>query len=96
MAQKKRKKAFKEMKFRPNIADNDLNTKIKQIQKFLNKELQVRITVQMRGREITHKDIAYNLLKKIEVAVKGIGRMDKNRREQGRTIQTMISPFKRK
>lgn len=94
--EKKRKKTFKELRLRPNIADHDLNTKIKQIRKFLEKTLQVRLTVQMRGREITHKDLAHNLLNRIKDATQDIGKMDGNRREAGRSIQTMISPTRKK
>jgi translation initiation factor IF-3 len=90
---KRKKKSFKEMRFRPNIADNDLNTKVRQIRKFLGKSLQVRVTVQMRGREITHKDIAHCLLNKIRDATQDVGKMDSGRKDAGRDIQTMISPL---
>lgn len=96
MQPKKRKKTFKEIRLRPNIAEHDLQTKIKQIRKFLEKTLQVRLTVQMRGREITHKDLAHSLLNKVKDAVQDIGKMDGSRRESGRDIQTMISPTRQK
>ena len=90
----KRKKSFKEMKFRPNIAENDLNTKIRQIRKFLTKHLQVRVVVNLKGREITHKDFAHRLLNKIGEGTQDLGRMDAGRKDAGRDIQTMISPLK--
>ena len=93
---KRKKKTFKELRFHPNIAQGDLNTKVRQIRKFLGKSLQVRITVQMRGREITHKEVTHNLLNRISDATQDIGRMDSARRESGRSVTTMISPIIRK
>jgi len=87
-------KDFKEMQFRPNIADHDLQTKIRQIQKFLEKQKQVRIVVKMVGRENQHKDLAILILDKIEMATKSLGRMDPNRRLDGNNFMTTISPFK--
>lgn len=41
----------KEVKFRPNIGDHDLENKLRQAQKFIDKGAKVKITIQMRGRE---------------------------------------------
>lgn len=95
MKQKRKKKAYKELRLRPNIADHDLQTKIKQIRRFLEKTLQVRVTVQMKGREVTHKDLAHSLLNKVRDATRDLGRMD-SRKDSGRNIQTMISPLARR
>lgn len=42
---------IKEVKFRPAIGDHDLQIKMKQAQKFIDKGAKVKITIQMRGRE---------------------------------------------
>jgi len=41
----------KEVKFRPGIGEHDLQIKMKQAQKFIDKGSKVKITIQMRGRE---------------------------------------------
>ena len=41
----------KEVKFRPGIGDHDLQIKMKQAQKFIDKGAKVKLTIQMRGRE---------------------------------------------
>lgn len=57
--QKKKKKDLKEIRIRPRIADHDLNVKLKQAQKFLDKGLKVKITCMLRGRDkYVSKDIA--------------------------------------
>ena len=42
---------IKEVKFRPAIGEHDLQIKMKQAQKFIDKGAKVKITIQMRGRE---------------------------------------------
>lgn len=42
---------IKEVKFRPAIGEHDLQNKMKQAQKFIDKGAKVKITIQMRGRE---------------------------------------------
>ena len=52
----------KEIKLRPKIDKNDLNTKKRQMEKFLKHGNKVKITVMFRGREIVHKQIAMDIL----------------------------------
>ena len=65
----KRKKqshiVVKEIKLRPKIDTNDLNTKRRQIEKFLKSGNKVKITVMFRGREIVHKQLGMNILEKL-------------------------------
>ncbi|MCD4670702.1 MAG: translation initiation factor IF-3 [Actinomycetia bacterium] len=55
----------KEIKLRPKIDTNDLNTKKKQIEKFLKNGNKVKITIMFRGREIVHKQLGMNILEKL-------------------------------
>ena len=56
---------IKEIKLRPKIDTNDLNTKKRQIEKFLKSGHKVKITVMFRGREIVHKELGMNILDKL-------------------------------
>jgi translation initiation factor IF-3 len=55
----------KEIKLRPKIDTNDLNTKRRQIEKFLKHGNKVKITVMFRGREIVHKQLGMNILEEL-------------------------------
>jgi len=55
----------KEIKLRPKIDTNDLNTKRRQIEKFLKHGDKVKITVMFRGREIVHKELGLNILENL-------------------------------
>ena len=55
----------KEIKLRPKIDTNDLNTKKRQIEKFLKNGNKVKITVMFRGREIVHKELGMKILEQL-------------------------------
>lgn len=85
-------KTFKEMQFRPNIAEHDFQVKLKQIKGFLEKGLQVRITLMVRGRQNLFKDEALLLLDRIITETTKLGKADPNRKQEGNNILMTISP----
>jgi translation initiation factor IF-3 len=67
LSEKERKKkqtqiVVKEIKIRPKIDKNDLNTKKKQIAKFLEKGYKVKVTLSFKGREIVHPELGMDIL----------------------------------
>ncbi len=65
---RKKQKAglLKELRFRPNIGQHDLDVKIRQIEEFIAAHDKVRITVVFRGREMQHRDLGFKLLMLIQ------------------------------
>jgi translation initiation factor IF-3 len=62
-ARKAQKQAeIKEIRLRPKIAEHDVMVKLKLARRFLEEGSKVRVRVRFRGREITHKEIARELL----------------------------------
>lgn len=55
----------KEVKFRPNIEQHDLDVKLKNTFKFLDQGDKVKMLMQFRGREMAHKEIGLNKFKEI-------------------------------
>jgi translation initiation factor IF-3 len=53
---------IKEIKFRPSTAENDLRTKARQAQGFLEEGNKVKISIVFHGRELSHKEVADNTL----------------------------------
>lgn len=60
---------LKEITFRPNIDENDLNHKVSQIKEFLLDGNKVQVTVRFMGREITHSELGKE---KLEFVVKNL------------------------
>jgi translation initiation factor IF-3 len=85
---------LKEVKFTPNISDNDLNVKIKQARKFLEKGSPVKVEVFFKGREITHKDIGKETLFKFLNELVDVGTFSLDVVFKGKRIIHHIRPKK--
>lgn len=55
---------IKEVKFRPVTDENDLETKAKQLHEFVTEGNRLKVTVIFRGREMAHKEIGLEIMKK--------------------------------
>jgi len=53
---------LKEIQLSPNIGENDLNTKVGHIIKFLEKGHKIKVLVQFKGREMAHQDLGLKVL----------------------------------
>jgi translation initiation factor IF-3 len=49
--------ALKEIKLRPSIETHDLEVKMKSIRKFFDEGDKVKVSMQFRGRELSHQDL---------------------------------------
>lgn len=66
-ARKKQKAGLlKELRFRPNIGQHDLDVKVRQIEEFIDAHDKVRVTVVFRGREMQHRDLGFKLLMSLQ------------------------------
>ncbi len=91
---RKKTKAFqlKEIKFRPHTNEHDLEYKIRNIKRFLNKKQRVKLTVMFKGREAAHKDIGIKLLEKVAEELADEGTVDQVAKDEGRNITMVIVP----
>lgn len=64
---------LKEIKFSPNIGENDLNVKVNQIIKFLEKGHKVKALLQFRGREMAHQELGLKILLIVATKVEKYG-----------------------
>lgn len=65
------KQITKEYKFGVNITDHDLNTKIAHMSEYIDKNAVVRVVIRLRGREMTHPELAIKLAEKISLGLDG-------------------------
>ena len=99
-AQKKAAKArkkqkvidIKEVKFRPNIDTNDFNIKTKNVIKFLSAGDKVKITLRYRGREMAHRDLGINILKKIKDETLSYAKVELEPKLEGRQAVMILAP----
>ena len=91
---RKKGKSFqtKEIKFRPHTDEHDLEFKIKNIKKFLDKKNRVKITVMFRGRELAYKEAGRDLLDRVAEEVIDVGSIDQPPKEEGRNLSMVVAP----
>ena len=91
---RKKTKAFqlKEVKFRPHTDEHDLNYKIKNVIKFLEKKNRVKLTVMYRGREYAYQETGIELLNKVAEEVQEYGSIEQEAKKEGRNATMVIVP----
>jgi translation initiation factor IF-3 len=86
---------LKEIKFGPNIGDNDLNVKVKQIIKFLDKGHKVKTVLQFRGRQMAHQELGMKVLLTVATMVEAHGVPESvPEKVVGRTLTMFLKPKK--
>ena len=95
-AKKKQKTVeVKTVKVRPRTDEHDMQVRIKQTRKFLEKGNKVKAVVMFRGREQAHVDIGEAQLMKIYEAVKDIAEIEKKPKKEGRDMIMILAPKKK-
>jgi translation initiation factor IF-3 len=91
---KKKQTTFqvKEIKVRPKTGDHDLETKIGHIKKFIEKKDKVKVTVMFRGREITLKTLAVEVLDRITLETQEMAVVEQPGKMEGRVMTMILAP----
>lgn len=85
---------LKEVKFGPNTDEHDYNFKKNNAIRFLKQHNKVKFTVKFRGRQIAHKDLGYDVLKRIEDELSYIAEVDSKPTSEKNYISMIMSPKK--
>ncbi|MCK4982888.1 MAG: translation initiation factor IF-3 [Victivallaceae bacterium] len=84
----------KEVKFHVNVDKHDYDYKVNHARVFLDKGNKVKITLTLRGREMAHKNMAFELMTRITEDLKGYGKSEITPKFQGRNITVPFAPDK--
>ena len=82
----------KEVKFRLKIDTHDLETKEKAIKSFLEAGHKVKITLQLRGREVLFRDRAMNILQRVITDCEDTGTLERVVDSRGRLLFAYMVP----
>ncbi|HEU4572159.1 MAG TPA: translation initiation factor IF-3, partial [Candidatus Limnocylindrales bacterium] len=82
---------FKEVRLRPKIGGGDFETKVHRAIEFLDDGDRIKVTVQFRGRELTHPEIGRNLLNRFADAIKEHGTVDRAPTLEGRSMSMTVT-----
>jgi len=96
-AKKKQKQIqVKEIKFRPGTEEGDYQVKLRNLTKFLNEGNKTKITIRFRGREMSHREIGMELLKRVEKDLEDIAVVEQFPKMEGRQMVMVMGPKKKK
>ena len=91
-AKKKQKTVdVKEVRLSPNIDTNDLNTKVNNAKKFIQKGNKVKVTLRFRGREMAHMQTSKHILDDFADMLKDIAVVEKPTKLEGRSISMVLT-----
>ena len=76
----------KELKFRPNIEEHDIQVKLRNAKRFFEEGDKVRFSLQFRGRENEHKEIGWALINRIKNELAEFGKIESDARSEGSSI----------
>ena len=74
--------------------EHDLQTKLKQAQRFLAKKNLVKFTLILKGREFAHQDLAFKKMEQVQQMLEEIADVDTPPKKQGNHLMMIISPKK--
>lgn len=88
---KQRSITFKEVRLKPKIGVGDFDTKVRRAVEFLEEGDRVKISVQFRGRELTHPQIGRDLLDKFAEQIKEHGVVERPPLLEGKSMHISVA-----
>jgi translation initiation factor IF-3 len=85
---------LKEIKFHVNIDTHDYDYKINHGIEFLEKGNKLKVTIAFRGREMAHKEMGFELIKKVTEDLLEYGTAEVDPKLLGRNISVTFAPTK--
>ena len=94
-AKRKQKQTHvKEVKFRPGTEEGDYQVKLRNLIRFLTQGDKTKVTLRFRGREMAHKELGLELLKRVQADLDEYGTVEQQPQLEGRQMVMVISPRK--
>ena len=94
-AKRKQKQTHvKEVKFRPGTEEGDYQVKLRNLVRFLTQGDKTKVTLRFRGREMAHKELGLELLKRVQADLDEYGTVEQQPQLEGRQMIMVISPRK--
>ena len=87
---------LKELRFRPNTDDHDLEFKTRHAREFLEDNNKVKATVQFRGRDMLYTEKGEELLKNLAEELEDVSKIESKPQMEGRRMIMILSPEKKK
>jgi translation initiation factor IF-3 len=85
----------KEVRLRPGTGEGDLEIKAKHAREFLTEGYKVGLQLQFRGREMSHKELGMEMIKKFTALLQDIAKMEQEPRMEGKRMTALLAPIRK-
>ena len=92
---KQKKTQVKEIKMRPGTDIGDYNIKLNKLIQFLEDGDKTKVTIRFRGREMAHRGLGMEMLKRVEKDLLEYGLVEQFPKMEGRQMIMVLGPVKR-
>lgn len=83
---------IKEVRLRPKTGEHDIQVVLNKTRKFLKDGAKVRVRIRFRGREIVHRDIALDLMKRVTEELADEAVVESRPGFEGRSMVMLLAP----
>ena len=84
------------MKFRPATDENDYQTKLRSLRRFLEEGNKAKVTLRYRGREMAYQEQGAQVMARIREDLADDAQIEQNPKMEGRQMIMVLSPKKKK
>jgi translation initiation factor IF-3 len=85
---------IKEIRLRPKTGEHDIAFKLRDARRFLADGAKVKFRVRFRGREVTHPELARELLLRVASELKDVGTVEQQPTMEGPNLLMVVVPMK--
>jgi translation initiation factor IF-3 len=85
----------KEVRLRPGTGDGDLEIKAKHAREFLAEGHKVSLQLRFRGREMSHKELGIEMIRKFAKMLEDCAKIEQEPRAEGRGMNALLVPIKK-
>ena len=86
----------KEVKFRPVTDENDFQTQLRSLVRFLTDGDKAKVTLRYRGREMAHQQFGMELMDRIRTELADVAQVEHQPKLEGRQMIMVLAPKKKK
>ena len=86
---------IKEVKFRPVTDEGDYQVKLRNLIRFLEDGDKTKVTVRFRGRELAHRELGLEMLKRISEDLAEYGVVEQFPKMEGKQMAMLLAPKKK-
>lgn len=88
--------SLKELTLSYKIGEHDYQVRLRSVRKFIQDGHKVKVTIRFRGREMQHQALATQLLMRFAKDSADIAAVEREPRQEGRTLFMILNPLKQK